>query len=201
MSHYMRIEQLPYCCVPASLLMVLHRRGLPAPSQAELGYQLGLTVPADMQQLFPRTHNLEAGPAGYGTQLQRPEFSLNAALERLNIPLQCRFIWGAELTTPAALAETLTALVGRSSPDAVSDVLACFDVQVLNDGATTRSGLGHVAVVAGFDAAAQEITLIDPSPRSSGWRQVGLAQLQQAMALHGTAAMGGLWVLEPRTEG
>src|SRR4051794_40060347 len=88
-SRYVPFVQQPYCCVPASLHMVMYRRSMPLVAQEELGYHLGLVVPPNDGHWYwnPRI-SAKRPPAGYGTQIQRAEYSPDAAFERLGVPLR-----------------------------------------------------------------------------------------------------------------
>ncbi len=46
---YEPITEKEYCCVPAVLQMIQARKGLSYDSQDEIGYQLGLMVPPDLE--------------------------------------------------------------------------------------------------------------------------------------------------------
>lgn len=89
-SRYIPFTQQPYCCTPASMLMVMYKLGLPLVSQEELGYHLGLTVPPEEKNLFWNVRVSDAPPtaAGYGTQIQKAEFDPNKAFKKLGIPLK-----------------------------------------------------------------------------------------------------------------
>ena len=87
-NHYKLIVEKPYCCVPATIQMILARRGLSYESQDDIGKQLGLIVPPDAVSEFS---NVRTGPepkAGYGTQISKDEFSIDKYFKQQKIPLK-----------------------------------------------------------------------------------------------------------------
>lgn len=183
-GRYERVTQLRFCCVPASLQMVLHRRGLPEFSQEEIGWELGLVVPPDVANQFSRVRVGERGPAGYGTRCDLPEFSVQAFFERNGLPLILHHLAPAEI---ASLQETLSALLENDC-----DVLACFDYGVLY-GVAELKGCGHVSVINCTHSGMVE--LVETRPSEPPLRTVEAASLMEAMAIHGAAKLAGLWVI------
>ena len=179
MTHsYRLIKQKPYCCVPACLSMVLNRRGIKHGSQGEIGYELGLTVPKEEVRRFKKVRTGKKPSSGWGTQVQRKQFSINHYFAIHGIRLRESYRAPNRIKDIAA---TLTADLKRGN-----DVIACFDHKTLYG----KGKWGHAVVVKAVDGTAA--TLLDPH---SGIRRVNLLKLQQAMKAHGVAKRGGLWVI------
>ena len=70
---YQPISQKPYCCVPASLSMILNRRGIRHENQEKIGYDLGLIVSSEKSHLFTKVRTGKKPLAGYGTQINKKQ--------------------------------------------------------------------------------------------------------------------------------
>ena len=95
MPKYINIPQKPYCCVPASISMVLLRHNLLTLSQEQVGIELGLTIPPKHQKYFSNKVkvSIEMPSAGYGTQLTSTNDLLNKFFRRYKIPLKENYIF------------------------------------------------------------------------------------------------------------
>jgi hypothetical protein len=86
---YKPIDEKPYCCVPACILMILERRGLSFGfTRDKVGYELGLVVPEDYSGLFSKVRTGYKPLAEYGTQVSKAEFSINNFFRENKIRLQ-----------------------------------------------------------------------------------------------------------------
>lgn len=144
--------------------MVMDKLGLPRVSQEELGHHLGLTVPPADEHLFwnVRVSDTPPSDAGYGTQIQKPEFNPNAAFEKLHIPLLFTYnpIDNFEL---AENARTYLQEVERTDADSI----VCFRYGTLYG---TQSTNGHASVFDRYLPETDEVRLIDPAASKPKWR-------------------------------
>jgi hypothetical protein len=184
---YLPFVQQPYCCVPASIQMILHRRGLKVLAQEEIGYHLGLTVPLSDHFAVPGARVNEHAPseAGFGTQVQTENYSLNKFFNRYGYDLQF------ELFTPEAVGNHHDWL--RRQIDAGNDVICCFDYPSLY---SDHGGKGHVSVVDDVETTAT--VLIDPGYSVPKRRRVESSRLINSMTLHGPKNSGGYWLISGR---
>ena len=74
---YKKITQKPYCCCGACLEMILNRHKITNKGQEDIAYELGLVVPEKDENLFKKARIEEKPIAGYGTQIQKEEYSIN----------------------------------------------------------------------------------------------------------------------------
>jgi hypothetical protein len=174
---YRPIRQLPFCCVPATLSMILERRGLPVPSQTELAARLGLVVPPEYESQFPGLSSRTAPAAGWGTRIDLPEYSLDACFAALGLPL--RYSYHPTLDKPLLWLQQQIA--------ADQDVIACFDYGTLYGG----EGRGHVSAVESI--VGSSIKLVET--RTAGFTEVTGVRLLEAAKLHGPGNLGGFWLI------
>ncbi|HEY1835715.1 MAG TPA: hypothetical protein VGG13_02740 [Candidatus Saccharimonadales bacterium] len=168
--------------------MILYKRGLPLVAQEDLGWELGLTVSKKDAWLFGKVRTSDTPPsAGWGTQIYKSEFSLDACFERLSIPLKTEF----RLINTIASADELAKLL-RKIENAGGDAIACFSYGKLYD---TDSLGGHGSV---FDRIFDtEVRLVDPWHGVPKLREVSLAKLYESMTYHTAKKSGGMWLLHP----
>jgi hypothetical protein len=85
---YNPITQKEYCSVPAVLQMIQERRGLRLFTQDLIGHHLGLVVPADKAHLYRIVRTGMEPETGWGTQIYKSEYSINAYFGRAGLPLK-----------------------------------------------------------------------------------------------------------------
>lgn len=159
----------------------MYRRGIPLVASEEIGYELGLTVPAEDAHLFGRARISERPSAGWGTQIYKPEFEINSALMRMSIPLHVDV--GAMFDSQDGLLEELQRIQNTDG-----DALLCFDYGKLWREADHG---GHVCV---FDRLeGEDIWLVDPERNVPKHRKVGIATLFEAVDFHGSINSAGVW--------
>ena len=74
---YKHISQKPYCCVPACVQMILQRRKLPTPTQSDIGYELGMILPAAKRGVIKIKSHTDKKPAtGWGTRINLKKYGL-----------------------------------------------------------------------------------------------------------------------------
>lgn len=183
-ERYTRIVQLPYCCVPAALHAILIRRGLEPLSQETIGWDLGLVVPDSIAQHFSSVRTGTPGPAGYGTRIDLPEFSVPAFLTRHNLPLEFQYL------SPNQTGSVEATLIDNIRCD--NDIIACFDVGELYN-RPDICGIGHVSVVDSINNGI--ISLVESARHKEPLQRVRAEDLTRAIQIHGESKMGGLWII------
>ena len=183
MSKYVPFTQQRFCCVPASLSMVMYRQGIPLIPQEDLAYALGLTVPEDLIDLFGKARTGKKPSAGWGTRINEPEFEINMVLKGLGIPLSIN------ADTHIKIVDELRTKL-QNVQDADGDALICFDYGTLwNEDVNA----GHVCV---FDhLEGDSVWLVDPLPQAAKLRKTTIAQLLKAIDFHGSHNSCGIWVI------
>lgn len=170
-SRYIPLTQQPFCCMPASVQMVLLKQKLPLLSQEDIGYDIGLIVPKSYKKLLPGARTGKMPPSGWGTQERK--YPLNNFFRKYGIPLRSQFLRPSEIQN-----------VGQWIEENIkkgNDILACFNYGLLYGG----KGRGHVSVVESISD--NDVMLIDPSRRNvPKYRKVKLARLLAAMERHPT---------------
>ena len=180
---YDPITEKPYCCVPAVLQMIMARRGLPCKSQEEIGWELGLLVPPEIKSAFTRVRTGPKPPAGYGTQISKPEFSIENFFNRNRLPLHItRF-------SPLSFKE-LTATL-KDALDREYDVVLCFSSQRLF-GEGDRE---HVALIEAFNRTAGRVKLVDPAIGAPKHRTASIDKIFETIQTHEASSLGGLWLI------
>ena len=85
---YVPIDQLPYCCVPATICMIMNRHKLSHGTQEEIGHSLGLIVPESVKHYFNHVRTGEKPSSEYGTQVGKRRYSINKYFKENQIPLK-----------------------------------------------------------------------------------------------------------------
>jgi hypothetical protein len=189
-SRYIPFTQQPYCCAPTSIQIIMHKLGLPLVSQEELGYHLGLVVPPRDKMLFWNARVSERPPseAGYGTQIQEPEYHPNEAFKKLNIPLDFVYNFIDNFNSVEEMRFYL-----RDAEKNDLDIIVCYRYGTLHD---TDSSDGHANVFDHYLPGTDEVRLIDPAASAPKWRIVPLEKLFKAAKEHGADKSGGFWEIK-----
>ena len=183
-TRYVPVVQQKSCCVPASVSMIMYRHNIPLVPQELLGYYLGLTIAPENKKFFWNPRTGKQPPGGYGTQIYKKEFYLDAAFRKLKIPLKMIFHPISGFSD-----EVFKKFISQSIKNN-GDILTCFDYGKLS-GDDIRAG--HVCVVDRIDLKQNTIRLIDPQPIQPKWRVVKIKDLLKAMRYHGDEKSAGLW--------
>lgn len=194
-TRYTPLTQQEYCCVPTCIQMVMLRNHIPLVPVELIGYHMGLIVPEDTAHLFYHPRTGDRPPAGYGTQIGKPEYEPNTMFKTLNIPLQMSWSLIDKFTTLADFKQYL-----QQHQDTDYDILVCFDWPSLFD-PSGQDHWGHVCVLDTIDVDNNQLRLIDPSPRSPKWVTVDIDQLYQSMCTHTKDNSGGFWELHRDVSG
>ena len=184
---YKHIKQLPYCCVPASLSMILDRRGIAHDSQEQIGWELGLVIPSEVVKQFTLARTAKIKPkAGWGTQVNKPKYSLNNYFIKKGIDLveQNYFI--------GDIGDVPEFILGNIKNDI--DMVVCFNHKQLRP---DKDDTGHVAVIQEFRDA--EVVLVDPR-MDEEQSIVEYKKLIHAMQYHGRKNGAGFWCIGERKQ-
>lgn len=180
---YKPITQKPYCCVPVSISMILDRRGIEHDSQEEIGYQLGLIVPKEKENLFERVRTGEKPEAGYGTQIHKEGYSFENYFSKNNIPLKTSYYPPNEVENPKKFI--------KDNLKKNSDLLIFFNYGKLYG----EGDHGHVSLIQEINR--DEITFVDPGIDKPKIREVDLDELLKAMEYHREYS-GGFWAFSKK---
>ncbi len=181
---YKPVTQLPYHCVPACLMMILDRRNIKHGSQQEIGYELGLIVPAEEAHKFEKVRTGEKPIAGYGTQVAKKQFSINHFFKKSSIELKESYFPPEKIDD---YAKFITNSIGESN-----DLIVCFN----NKSLFGSGDWGHTCVIQGLEGSV--VTLIDPAIGEPKKRKVSLSDLISAIEKHGKSRRAGFWVISYR---
>lgn len=161
--------------------MVLLRRGIALISQDEMGESLGLIVPKKYKKILPLARTGKKPIAGWGTQVQREEYSINNFFKKHNISLKEEYF---PLSRVNNVADWIRKQIKKDN-----DILICFRYGKMYGG----KGEGHVSVI---DSISEDnAVLIDPASNVPKYRKVKLANLIKAIDFHGEGARGGFWLI------
>ena len=186
---YDRIAEKPYCCVPAVLQMIQARRGLRSMSQDEIGWELGLIVPPEVKSEFTKVRTGPKPPAGYGTQMSNPQFSIENYFVRNHLPLSITRISASSLVE-------LNSIIGAAL-DQDDDIVLCLNsLHLFGDG-----DLEHVFLMESYNRASGQVTVVDPAIGAPMLRITTVDRIFETMQEHNVSALGGLWIISGRRTG
>ena len=186
---YDPITEKPYCCVPAVLQMILGRRGLCSTSQDEIGWELGLIVPPEIKYEFTKVRTGSKPRAGYGTQISKPEFSIEKYFDHKQLPLSMTRI------LPSSFKELISTIGTALAQD--DDIVICYNSQLLfGDG-----DIEHVSLIEEFNKRSGAVTVVDPAIGSPKRRITTIAEIFKTIQNHNVSEIGGLWIISEREHG
>ena len=172
-NRYDTIKQLPFCCVPACVQMILKRRRLQSFSQEEIGYDLGLTVPIEYLNTFPHAQTGSRPSSGWGTRTQDYEYSLNQFFSKNSIGLKENYIYSED---PEEIKNIIQTTLENND-----DVICCYDNAAL---LKNENKYGHVVLVDNLQDTS--VYLIDPEKDHN--IKVNLSDLAYAIKITSQAA-------------
>lgn len=165
---YTPITEKEYCCVPAVLQMIFKRRGLRRPSQEEIGWELGLTVPKEKAHLFKKVRSINRIPKfGWGTKTYKKEYSINNYFLKKNLPLICN------LYNLQNIRDISKFIIHHLQTN--HDIIVYYNSQILFN----HGDKEHVSLIQEIDR--NIITLIDPAIGVPKIRRVKLPKLLRAL--------------------
>lgn len=153
--------------------------------QETIGNALGLTVPQEDAHLFINPRIGDKPAAGWGTQIDKEDFSPNEAFRKLGIPLSMTTMF---IDAFKSVDEVEDYLIKHQNSD--SDILVCYDYGALFE---TDSHSGHVNVFDSYNESNRTVILIDPEQRVPKYHHVSIDKLFDALVAHGKERSGGFW--------
>lgn len=175
---YKPIIQMPHCCVPACISMILDRRQISHSPQEDIGNELGLVIASKNAHLFTNAKIDDSYAGKFGTQIDDKKYSVNKYFQNNNITL-------TETYYPAEKVENTKQFIEQNLSDG-NDIIVCILNEVLYG-----KGSGHVSLVQEIDG--NNITLIDPGIDKPKIREVKLDRLIEAMKAN--KRRGGFWLI------
>jgi len=177
---YKKIKQMPYCCVPACISMILDRHKIKHKSQEDIGYKLGLVIPEDKVRQFKKAKTGKMPLAGYGTQIGKNRYSINNYFKNCKILLKETYYGPKDLISIKQFIED-NLKIGN-------DIIVCFN----NEALFGSGNFGHVCLVQEINN--NIITLVNPE-NSRDKDNVNLDNLIKAMIIHGKIRRGVFWLI------
>jgi hypothetical protein len=181
---YKPLDQIDYCCVPTSIIMILERRKIPHGSQEEVGYELGLVVPKAAAHKFKKVRVKSKPGAGYGTQVAKKPYSINNFFRKYNINLIEEYIFTYNIEEARKIIE--------ENLKQNNDIITCFNSKALHG----EGDYGHVSLIESIEG--DMITLVDPAKNVPKRIKVKLDKLVKAIEIHGKKNQAGFWVIKEK---
>lgn len=178
---YKKIIQKPHCCTAACLEMILNRNKIKNNGQEYIAYELGLVVPPNERYLFKKHRDEEKPLAGYGTQIQKKEYSIERFFDNNNINLyvEYKFITDIELVKKFL------------NKNINNDIIICIHCGTLYD--SINSNWGHMILFESIDK--NIITILDPS-ENRDYENIPIGKLIDAIKIHGKENGAGFWLIK-----
>lgn len=182
---YKQILQMPYCCVPASLSIILQRRELlPEFDQEDIGIELGLTVPEEYLRYFRNVQKGDPSSAGYGTKIAYEEYSLQSFFDNSGVDLTFSYL---ENISGKPVIDWI-----RDNLESENDIMVCYDYGILFKNKDWEK-CGHVSVIDRIDG--ENVYLVGTINKEEKILKVTLSDLENAIKEHGASNMGGYWLI------
>ncbi len=177
---YKIIKQKPYCCVGACLEMILNRRKITNNGQVEIACELGLIVPPSYKEIYPNALIGDKPNAGYGTQIQKEEYSLNNYFKNNNFPLVMEYFF---ITSVSKAKRFLL-------DNSCDDIIICLYGEILYD--DKESTWGHMVL---FDNILNDIVTIVDSHKNR-YIRIPINKLVLAIKVHGKENGAGFYLIK-----
>ncbi len=178
---YHKITQETYCCVGACMEMILNRRKINNKGQIDIACDLGLIVPEKYKDIYPKAIIGEKPKSGYGTQIQKEEYSINNFFRKNNINLveEFHFIDNVQYAKQFLL------------ENKENDILICCHCATLYD--SPHANWGHMVL---FDSINDdEVTILDPSDKRN-YETININKLIKAITIHGINNGAGFYLIK-----
>ncbi|HOO68096.1 MAG TPA: hypothetical protein PLC53_01855 [Bacilli bacterium] len=161
--------------------MILNRNNIYNFDQEEIAYQLGLVVPPEKRYLFKKVREEDKPIAGYGTQIQNDEYSINNFFSNNNISLKQEYYYILDVE------KARTFLKNNIN----NDIMICLHCGILYD--SLESDWGHMVL---FETINKDIvTILDPSEKR-GIENVNINKLILSIRVHGKIKAAGFWLIK-----
>ncbi len=177
---YKIIKQKPYCCVGACLEMILNRRKITNNGQVEIACELGLIVPSSYKEIYPNALIGDKPSAGYGTQIQKEEYSINRFFKKNNIDLSMKYYF---FTSVSKMKKFLL-------DNLDNDILICLYGALLYD--DLESSWGHMVL---FDDLKDDIVILADAYKNRHLK-MPISKLIEAIEVHGKENGAGFYLIK-----
>lgn len=177
---YQKVTQKPFCCVGACLEMVLQRRGIEDYEQEQIAGELGLIVPEEYKDELPTAKVGKMPVAGYGTQIQEEQYSINHFFRKYRLNLRETYRYITDITKAKKFL----------ADKADQDVLIIFHCATLYD--NPKADWGHMVLL---DHIQGDQVVIQENGKKRNIETVELAKLLHAIEVHGRENGAGFYVI------
>ena len=178
---YTKVIQKPYCCVGACMEMILNRNNILNGGQVDIACKLGLTVPEEYKDMFPNAIFGSKPSAGYGTQIQKEEYSINNFFKSNSINLIEEYYF---ITSEK---ETKKFLLKNKE----NDILVCCHCATVYD--SPHADWGHMLLVENI--VGNNVILLDPGAHRN-YEKIALKQLVKSIIVHGKNNGAGFYLIK-----
>ena len=185
---YDHITEKPHCCVPAVLQMIQARRGLSIMSQDEIGWELGLIVPAEVKSEFIKVRTGPKPPVGYGTQVSKPQFSIEKYFVRNRLPLSIKRV------SATSVSELRSIFVSALDKD--DDTVLCLNSLYLFG----EGDIEHVFLIEKYNESTGQVTIVDPAIGAPIHRDNAVDSIFVTIKNHNASTISGIWIVSAKTE-
>ena len=155
-------------------------------SQDEIGWELGLIVPPEIESEFMKVRTGSKPQAGYGTQTSKPKFSIERYFDSNQLPLSIARV------SPSTLRELISTIDSAIGQD--NDIILCFNSQLLFG----EGDIEHVSIIEEFNKDSGQITVVDPAIGLPKRRSTTIAEVFRTIQNHDVSEIGGLWIISER---
>lgn len=178
---YKKITQKPYCCVGACIEMILNRNNIPNKGQISIACDLGLIVPKEYIKTYPNAKTGEKPEAGFGTQIQKEEYSINSFFQKNDINLKEEYHYITEVN------DIKQFLLKNKD----NDILICCHSATLYG--NKEENWGHMILFE--DINNDVITILDPESKRD-YKQIEIERLANAIAIHKKENSAGFYLIK-----
>lgn len=177
---YKIIKQKPYCCVGACMEMILNRRNITSNGQVEIACELGLIVPLSYKSMYPNAIIGDKPNAGFGTQIQKEEYSINRFFKNNNLDLVLEYSF---FTSISKVKKFLL-------QNSCNDIIICLYGEILYD--DKDANWGHMVL---FDEIKNDIVTLVDSYKNRHLK-MPINKLVQAIKVHGEDNGAGFYLIK-----
>jgi len=178
---YNKITQKDYCCVGACLEMILKRHNITKYDQEQIAYELGLIVPSHLASSFRHARTGEKPAAGYGTQIQKPQYSIDHFFEKYNLGFVQKYYYITDI-------EEAKKFLGANNKQDILIILHCGTLYDNPD-----ADWGHAVLLDHFED--DQVTIQENSPKRN-LEIITLPRLIYAVKIHGRENGAGFYLIE-----
>ncbi len=178
---YKKIVQKPYCCVGSCIEMILNRNKISNQGQIDIACNLGLIVPQEYSKIYPNAIIGEKPDAGFGTQIQKEEYSINNFFKKNNINLKEEYHYITEKN------DIKKFLIENKENDIV---ICCHAATLYND---PQEDWGHMIL---FESIKDDvITILDPSAKRD-YENIDIERLSKSISVHKKENGAGFYLIK-----